>query len=150
MTDVLVEIPLTKTGNQRDLALDTGFRDVVADYLRRRWPTGTAKMAAREFDLTVDRAREAVAGRVSLTTLEQIFKRGGFAVALPIVAAVIGQSLAHYFREMRTHHETNGRRLAALLWSHPPGDDPGSDGGAWGPGMAPDDELPARRRVGQV
>jgi hypothetical protein len=148
MTDVLVEIPRNKWQGQRNLALDTGFRDVVADYLTRRWPAGTAKMAAREFDLTVDRAREAVAGRVSLTTLEQIFKRGGFAVALPIVAAVIGQSLAHYFREMRTHHETNGRRLAALLWSHPPGDDPGSDGGAWGPGMAPDDELPARRRVG--
>lgn len=115
MSEVLVEIPHIKWPKQRGLNLDRGFRDVVADYLRRRWPTSTAKMTAREFDLTLERAREAVAGRVSLTTLEMIFKRGGFAVALPIVAEVIGQSIAHYIREMRRDHEEQARRLDAVF-----------------------------------
>jgi hypothetical protein len=144
----VVEIPRTNLGKQRTLRLDKGFRDVVADYLRRRWPSHTAKNAARAFDWTLDRAREAVAGRISLTSLEQMFKRGGLQVALPIVADVIGQSLAQHLREMRTQHETNGRRLAALLWSDPPGGDFPPGGHDWGPGLAPDAELLARRRVG--
>jgi hypothetical protein len=120
MTGAVVEIPHNKWASQRNLKLDKGFRDVLAEYLRRRWPSGTVKHAAREFDLSMDRAREAVAGRVSLTTLERIFKRGGFAVALPILADVIGQSLARYFRELREAHDEQGDRIAALVgdrWS---------------------------------
>lgn len=146
MNGAVLEIPHTKCENQRNLSLDKGFRDVLADYLRRRWPSGTAKHAAREFSLTLDRAREAVAGRVSLTTLEQIFQRGGFSVALPIVAAVIGQSLAHYFREMRTAHDESGRRLTALFGPFDAGlraGDRRDPGRAW----ASDDgaDAPARR-----
>jgi hypothetical protein len=125
MTGVLVEIPNIKWESQRTLKLDKGFREVVADYLRRRWPSHTAKNAARTFDLSMDRAREAVAGRVSLTTLEQIFKRGGFSVALPILADVIGQSLARYFRELRTAHDEQGEHIAALVGDlRPLGADP--------------------------
>jgi hypothetical protein len=139
MTDQIVEIPGIKYGSQRTLGLDTGFRDATADFLRHRWPTNTAKQTARAFDLTLDRAREAVAGRCSLTTLEQIFKRGGFPVALPIVAAVIGQSLARYIRDLWVNHAENGERIAAL----------------WGGGRPlpadrhfadPDDALPDRHR----
>jgi hypothetical protein len=120
MTGVLVEIPHNKWETQRKLKLDRGFRDVVADYLNRRWPSGAAKMAARTFNLSMDRAREAVAGRVSLTTLEMIFKSGGFAVALPILAEVLGQSLARYFRELRTAHDEQGERISALVGDHWP------------------------------
>lgn len=120
MNGVLVEIPHNKWANQRNLKLDRSFRDVLAEYLRRRWPTATAKMTARQFDLSMDRAREAVAGRVSLTTLERIFQRGGFAVALPIVAEVIGQSLARYFRELRAAHDEQGDRIASLVGDHLP------------------------------
>lgn len=125
MRAALVEIPGNKFEIQRKLGLDKGFRDVLAEYLIRRWPSGTAKHAAREFDLSLARAREAVAGRVSLTTLERIFKRGGFSVALPIVADVIGQSLARYFRELREAHDEQGVRIAALAGDRwPVGPDP--------------------------
>jgi hypothetical protein len=144
-----VEIPRTKMGKQHTLKLDKGFRDVLADYLRRRWPSGTAKYAAREFDISLDRAREAVAGRVSLSTLERIFQRGGLSVALPIVADVIGQSLAHYFREMRTAHDESGKRLTALFGPFDVGlraGDRGDPGGAW---TRPDERDAPARRVGE-
>lgn len=124
-----MEIPHKKWETQRKLKLDRGFRDVVADYLNRRWPTGTAKYAARTFDISMDRAREAVAGRVSLTTLEQIFKSGGFGVAIPILAEVIGHSLARYFRELRTAHDEQGDHIAALVgdWLPVAADRPAGD-----------------------
>lgn len=130
-----MEISSGKWESQRKLGLDLGFRDATADYLRRRWPTHTAKNAARTFNLTHDRAREAVAGRISLTSLEQMFKVGGFAVALPIVAAVIGQSIAAYLRQQMAQaakaaeHAEQHERLAAAAYraleDHPAG--PGAD-----------------------
>jgi hypothetical protein len=115
----VLEIPSIKLEKQRKMRLDKGLREAVAEYLRRRFPSGTAKSAAREFDLTADRAREAVAGRASLTTIEAIIKRGGWSVALPILAEVIGQQIARHLIELRQHHEANAGRLAALtsdLW----------------------------------
>lgn len=144
-----MEIPSNKRQSQRTLELDKGFRDVLADYLTRRWPTGTAKHAAREFDLSLARSREAVAGRVSLTTLERIFKRGGFAVALPIVADVIGHSLARYFRELREAHDESGKRLTALFGPSDVGlraGDRGHPGGDW---SRADGADAASRRVGE-
>lgn len=107
-----MEIPSAKWERQRKLALDVGIREAVAAYLRRRWPTHTAKNAARTFRWTHDRAREAVAGRVSLTSLDQMFKAGGFAVALPILAEVIGLSVAAYLRQQT---ETAAKAAADAL-----------------------------------
>lgn len=143
-----MEIPRNFRANQRNLRLDKGFRDAVAEMLRQRWPSGTAKHAARAFNLSLDRAREAAAGRASLTTVEQIVKQGGPPVALPILEAVWGGSLAHYFAELRKAHEDHGERLAALFGDgrvRSPGDPDradrghglGADGGdAACPGMA--------------
>jgi hypothetical protein len=128
-----MEIRRNYSASQRNLRLDKGIRDAVADLLRQRWPSGTAKMAAREFRLSVDRAREAVQGRASLTTVEQIIKQGGPPVALPIIEAVWGGSLAHYFAELRKSHEDHGERLAALVFS-PAGLGGSHRGGSAGPG----------------
>ena len=99
----------------RKLPLDKSFRDATADYLKRRWPTNTAKSAAKAFDISLDRARDALAGRASLTTIEAIMKKGGLTVALPLVEEVVGKSFAQHLREMQDAHEENGRRLAALV-----------------------------------
>lgn len=115
MTGAVVEIRHTKWESQRNLGLAKGLRDSVADHLRRRWPTNTAKNAARTYSLTLDRAREAAAGRASLTTLETIFKVGGWPVAVAILADVIGYSIAHYFADIRKRHNEAGNRLATLF-----------------------------------
>jgi len=124
-----VEIPSIKWEKQRTAALDKDFKHAVADFLRRRWPTGTAKETARTYDLSLDKAREAVAGRASLTTVEQIMKRGGWSVTLVIMTEVLGQQLAQHLTEIRVSHDRNAQRLAALshdLWlvSDSRGDDP--------------------------
>jgi hypothetical protein len=115
MSEGIVDFSRNYRATQRNLRLDKGLRDAVADLLRQRWPSGTAKHSARAFKLSLDRAREAVAGRASLTTVEQIIKEGGPPVALPIIEAVWGGSLAHYFAELRKAHEDHGERLAALF-----------------------------------
>jgi hypothetical protein len=150
MSGAVVEIPHIKWQSQRTLRLDKGLRDAVADLLRARWPSGTAKHAARAFDLTVDRAREAVAGRASLTTVEQIIKEGGPPVALPIIEAVWGDSLARYFADLRKSHEDHGERLAALGF-HAGGADGSHRGRPAGrSGLAADQDHAARRGVGDA
>lgn len=114
MTEMLVDFPRTKWAKQRNLKLDKSFRDALADLWRRRWPTHTAKEAARAYDLTVDRAREGVAGRASLTTIEQVIKRGGIGEGLALIEAVAGESAAHYFAELRKQHDEQGAQIAAL------------------------------------
>lgn len=110
-----MEIPSAKWEKQRNLALGVGLREAVANYLRRRWPQHTAKSAARCFNWTHDRAREAVAGRVSLTSLEAMFQAGGFGVALPILTEVIGSGVEQFILSQRNAHAEHAQRLGALV-----------------------------------
>lgn len=123
-------IPSNERDIQRRLKLDKSFRDAVADLWRHRWPTNTAKNAARAYGLTLDRAREGVAGRASLTTIEQVIKSGGIGEGLALIEAVTGQSVSHYFAELRKSHDEQGARIAALasapfaVGDHRPAGDP--------------------------
>ena len=110
-----MEIPHNKWAIQRNLKLDKGFRDALADLWRARWPSNTAKHAARAYGLSLDRAREGVAGRASLTTLEQVVKRGGVLEGVMLIDAVAGQTLAQAQAELRKSHDEQGRRIAALV-----------------------------------
>lgn len=143
-----MEIPSIKWARQRTFGLDKGLREAVADILRQRWPSGTAKHAARAFDLTVDRAREAVAGRASLTTVEQIIKEGGPPVALPLIEAVWGDSLSRYFAELRKSHEDHGERLAALVFDAGSGGGPRRGRAPGRGGVAGDPQHASAGRVG--
>lgn len=85
---------------QHNSALDSGVRDALADLCRQRWPSGAAKQAAREWDLSLDEARGVVAGRASLATYEKIIKSPrGFLVGLHVLESVTGESVAHFFSE---------------------------------------------------
>lgn len=148
MEAALYEIPIGKREIQRSFKLDKSFREAVRDHLHHRWPSGTAKAAARAYGLSVDKAREAVAGRASLTTIEAIFKRGGPPVFLPILEEVWGASIARFFAEMGVEHAENGKRLAALVSDPWAGPRAGRDGASGGAGLGADSDLPARRHVG--
>lgn len=115
----VVEIPINERAfprkKQLDLGLDLGLREAVADYLRHRWPSGTAKFAARAYDLSLDRAREAVGARASITTIERIIKVGGWPALLAIGARVIGQNIDHFILAQRTAHAETDARLGALF-----------------------------------
>lgn len=118
----VVEIRRTKWGEQRTLGLDRGTRDALADYCRHRFPHHTAKLVAREWDLSVDEARGVVAARSSLTTYDKIKKAGGWPVIFAVEAMVIGQGADQFLIELRASHNASDPRIAALgvdLWPVP-------------------------------
>jgi len=117
MTVTYMEVRRSKRDNQRRLELDKGLRDGLADLFRHRWPSGTAKHAAREYQLTLDQSRGVVAGKASLTSLEQVIKTGGWPVVFHLMGEVIGQTAEQYIIEARNINEERGQRLASLVSS---------------------------------
>jgi hypothetical protein len=115
MTVTHMEIRYAKRGGQRSLALDKNTRDALADYCRERWPHHTAKMAAREWGLSVDEARGVLAARTSLTTYDKIKKAGGWSVILGVEAKVIGHGIDQYLADARKSHDDQASRLGALV-----------------------------------
>jgi hypothetical protein len=75
-------------------------RDGLASYCEARWPVGRRKSIAKEWDLSADEARSICEGSASQMTLDKIWrhKRGGWAVLLPVMGAVIGQPIHEFFR----------------------------------------------------
>lgn len=137
-----------KVETPRIPGLDRGLREAAATLLRTRWPTNTAKQAARAYGLSLDQAKEAARGRASLGAIERIMQAGDMSDALHIVEAVRGQSIANHFREMRAAHEANGRRLAALFGPSDLGDGAGDRVAAGGSRVGPDVGGDAGRRTG--
>lgn len=135
MTVIDLEIPHTKRFSQCILKLDKATRDALADYCRHRWPHHTAKLAAREWDLTVDEARGVVAAKSSLNTYDKIKKAGGWPVILAVEAAVVGHGLDQFLARMGANNEAHRQQLAALV----------GDLGFGGPSRRPDpDDLAGR------
>ena len=115
MSEVLVEIRCNERFSQRNLGLDKGTRDSLADYCRHRFPHHTAKLAARAWGLSVDEARGVVAGRTSLTTYDKIKKAGGWPVILWVEAAVVGHGVDQFLARTGASHAENDERFAALV-----------------------------------
>jgi hypothetical protein len=111
-----LEIRHNERDGQHTLGLDMGVRDALATYCRLRWPTGTAKLIAREWGLSLDEARGIVAGNASLATIDKIWKHrnGGWSVAFEVIGAVTGQSVADYLKTQRRNDEEEARRSRAL------------------------------------
>ena len=111
-----MEIRHNERDGQHTFGLDMGIRDALATYCRLRWPTGAAKLVAREWGLSLDEARGVVAGRASQATIDKIWKHrnGGWSVALEVIGAVTGQSVADYLKNQRRTNEEEARRSRAL------------------------------------
>lgn len=119
----VMEIRRPNAGFQRKLQLDKDVRDALADYARTRWPNGTAKAFAREFNLTVDEGRAVVSARTSLALFVRILKAGGWGPALQYLAPVIGEGVDQHLTRERQHHADQAARLGALandLWPSAP------------------------------
>lgn len=82
------------------LPLDVEWDTALALYCKKRWPIGARKAAEREWDLSVDDARSLIEGSASKRIISKIWKhsRGGWAIALPVMGAVIGQPIDAFFR----------------------------------------------------
>lgn len=95
-----MDISHNERAGQRSLGLDRASRDALATYCRAEWPGNTSKHVAREWGLSLDEARGAVAGRASQATIDKIFKHpnGGWRVVLPVLGSVIGHGVDAFFR----------------------------------------------------
>lgn len=113
----MTEILHNDGADRPQLGLDRATRDGLAAYARLRWPAGTAKAAARAWDLTLDEAKGLVAGRASQSTIDKIWKHpaGGWAVILPVLGAVVGHGFEDFLRTERTKHAELARRHGAVV-----------------------------------
>jgi hypothetical protein len=121
MTDLMMEIRRTEMLSSPLFGDELVLRDALSSYTRLRWPTNTAKSAAKEWDLSLDEARGVVAGRTSQQTIDKIFKAGGWGVVLPVLGAVIGHGVDDFIaserkrlRNERRDFEARDRRLAEM------------------------------------
>ena len=110
-----MQISRKKSGSQGKLKLDKGLSDALRDYARERWPVGTAKLCAREWDLTVTEGRGIVEGTASKTTVEKCIKRAGLLFGIRLLEEVTGECLADIFREIRGNYDSDTQRVGALV-----------------------------------
>lgn len=130
MRAMALEISHPKAGFQHKKVLDTDMRDALAGRLREKYPT--AKHLARALGLSLDEAKGVLARRASLRVLEHILKHpnGGWAVVLPVLGDVIGQSLDDWHHHERQHHEELASRHRALVRDRISNHDEGHGAGA--------------------
>lgn len=101
MTGVAMEIWGYDGAKSPKFPLDGDLDVALAAYCKARWPVGTRKAIEREWDLSVDEAKAAAEGRASKRIINKIWThgRGGWAVALPVLAGVIGQPVQAFFED---------------------------------------------------
>lgn len=99
------------------LSVDKSIRDVLTDHFRRLYPANGTKLLAKEFGLSLDEAKGVLAGRASLNSLNQIIrsKNGGWSVLLPVMTAVIGESLDQHISKQRQDDAEQDQRRDAIL-----------------------------------
>lgn len=117
MTVTHMEI-LGSVGEMRPNALMLRHtKDALSKYCELRWPRGRRKAVEAEWDLTPDQARAVCEATASATTIDAIWKhpRGAWAVALPVMAAVIGHGVDEFLIAERRKHVETAQRHRALV-----------------------------------
>jgi len=150
MTVTTMEILGSDGADRPILPLTRATRDALAKYVALKAPTGRRKWAQAEWDLSPDEARGVCEATASATTIDKVWKhpRGGWAVLLPVMGAVIGQPAHEFFRQqIRNAADEQARaqeheRLARAAYARL------ADRFAVGSGDAGDD-APAARQAGR-
>lgn len=121
------------------LGLDRATREALVIYCARRWPIGRRKAVEREWRLSPDEARGIIEGTASWSTVDKVWKRGGWAVILPILGAVVGHGVGEFFAEeaARARQEAEQARSDAEALARVEDVARRSFGPSVGPGMAP-------------
>jgi hypothetical protein len=99
--------------NGPTLPFSRATRDALAKYCELRWPNGRRKAVCKRMGADADEARSICEATASITTIEKVWKhpRGQWAVAIPVLGAVIGVHLDDHL-EAKRRNQMNG--LAAL------------------------------------
>ena len=115
MTVTHMEILGRDGANLPTLPLLRQSRDALARYCEARWPVGRRKAIEREWGLSPDEARGVIEATASAATVDKVWKAGGWAVALPVLSAVIGCSLETHIKQERRKQLEVAQRTGALV-----------------------------------
>lgn len=113
----MMEILGSDGAGRPTLSLERATRDALAKYAALRWPVGRRKAVEREWGLTVDEARAICEGTAGTGTIDKIWKHknGGWAVAFPVLGAVIGCGADEFVAAERRKHVELARRSGAVV-----------------------------------
>ena len=96
----------------QNLPLAADLREAVAAYARLNWPANTSLYVAQHWNVDKTTARNLLKGHASDATITKVLRTGGWAMALAVVGAVIGQSLDRHIEEETERHARHAQRLA--------------------------------------
>lgn len=81
------------------LPFSRDLREALAIYARRSWPLNTSVHAAKAWGVPKSTAANLLKGHASDATVTRIIRAGGWALALPVIGAVIGEPVHAFFRD---------------------------------------------------
>lgn len=81
------------------LPFSRDLREALAIYARRTWPLNTSVHAAKAWGIPKTTAKNLLKGSASDATVTKIIRAGGWALALPVIGAVIGEPIHTFLRE---------------------------------------------------
>jgi hypothetical protein len=113
------------------LPFSRDLREALAIYARRTWPVNTSGHAAKAWGVPKSTAANLLKGHASDATVTKIIRAGGWALALPVIGAVIGEPVHTFFREQMRQaakeadrarqHEELAQAAYRRLAADPPG-----------------------------
>lgn len=109
----MMEAIMTLDGQILPFARD--FREALALYARRTWPLNTSIHAAKAWGIDKTTAKNLLKGHASDATITRVLRAGGWAMALPVIGAVIGHSAEQFLEDERRKHVELARRNGALV-----------------------------------
>jgi hypothetical protein len=144
------------------LPFSRDLREALGVYARRAWPLNTSVHAAKAWGIPKTTAANLLKGHASDATVTRIIRAGGWALALPVIGAVIGEPVHAFFREqikqsareaeLAQEHERLARAAYRRLADDP--SDPGEDRRTWAGsrevGVAAPRSLDASRDLAQT
>lgn len=81
------------------LPFSRDLREALGLYARRTWPLHTSVHASKAWGVSKETAKNLLKGHASDATVTLILRKGGWALALPVIGAVIGEPVHAFFRE---------------------------------------------------
>ncbi len=96
------------------LPFSRDLREALAVFARREWPLNTSVHAAKAWGIPKTTAANLLKGHASDATVTAIFRAGGWAVALPVLSAMIGEGVDTFITTERRKHVERARRAQTL------------------------------------
>lgn len=97
------------------LPFSRDLREALGVYARRMWPLHTSVHAAKAWGIPKTTAANLLKGHASDATVTTIIRAGGWALALPVIGAVIGHGLDDAIKAERRNDLARADRRRALV-----------------------------------